>query len=297
MKPQIGISNPCHEDWEKMKIGVRSRFCISCKKDVTDFRDKSRQEILEYLILNYNKQVCGRFYSSQLDFSYEDFVVTIKALSNQQQSSNLAFYLLTLGALVLSGCENKSNVEAKTNIIADTSSIATTPKVLDDTSGIKEVESGPDKSVIKSDVEKRVLKTTPKCIEMDEVIEVPIEITGIVALPPDTITPNEGPYTHVEKMPEFKGGFELMIAYIHRHLEYPKWERKNKIEGVVYATFVVDKNGKIKDPRILKSAEGARNFDSEVLRLINEMPDWEAGSHNGENVDVVFNLPVNFKLD
>ncbi|MBO9702094.1 MAG: energy transducer TonB [Sporocytophaga sp.] len=297
MKPKIGIPNPCHEDWEKMKIGVRSRYCISCKKDVTDFRGKSRQEILEYLILNYNKQVCGRFYSSQLDFSYEDFVVTIKALSNQHQNSNLAFYLLTFGALVLSGCENNFKVENKREIIAESSSIAQTSKVLSDSSELKKVNSDPDNGAIKKEVSQQILKTTPKCIERDEVIEVPIEITGIVALPPDTITPNEGPYTHVEQMPEFKGGFELMIAYIQQNLKYPKWERQNKIEGIVYATFVVDKNGKIKDPRILKSVEGSRNFDGEVLRLIHEMPDWEAGSHNGEKVDVVFNLPVNFKLE
>lgn len=297
MKPQIGIPNPCHEDWEKMKIGVRSRYCISCKKDVTDFRDRSRQEILEYLILNYNKQVCGRFYSSQLDFSYEDFVVTIKALSNKQQNSNLAFYLLTLGALVLSGCEKSPDVENKVKIIADSSSIQAATKLLSDTSESIKVIPKNDNGVREKDVPQRKLKTSPNCIEIKEDIAVPVEVTGIVALPPDTITPSEVPYTHVEVMPEFKGGFELMIAYIQQNLKYPNWERQNKIEGVVYATFVVDKNGKIKDPRILKSVEGSRNFDTEVLRLINEMPDWEAGSHNGRNVDVVFNLPVNFKLE
>ncbi len=87
------IDNPCSEDWNKMKIGLHSRFCDKCEKNVMDFTNKSRQEILEYLLTNYDKRVCGRIYRSQLDFSDTDFLVTIKAISRKNKNPNLAFYL------------------------------------------------------------------------------------------------------------------------------------------------------------------------------------------------------------
>lgn len=97
-------------------------------------------------------------------------------------------------------------------------------------------------------------------------------------------------------MPEFKGGVDSLFSYIKNNIKYPEWEKKQKIEGRVFVTFIVDKNGTITKPRILKTVEDSKNFDNEVIRVISEMPAWIPGQHNGENVAVQFNLPVRFKL-
>lgn len=54
-KPQITFQ--CPEKWENMKLGMVSRYCGSCKKDVQDFTRLSRAEILEYLWENRNREV------------------------------------------------------------------------------------------------------------------------------------------------------------------------------------------------------------------------------------------------
>lgn len=97
-------------------------------------------------------------------------------------------------------------------------------------------------------------------------------------------------------MPEFKDGTETLLSYIAHHLKYPKWESDNKIEGTVYVSFVIDKSGKARDPRIIKDVPGAKNFGGEVIRLINDMPAWKPGRNYKKTVDVQFSLPVRFKL-
>ena len=101
---------------------------------------------------------------------------------------------------------------------------------------------------------------------------------------------------HTEKMPEFPGGIDSLIQFIKINLQYPKWEKENKIEGKVYVRFVVGIEGEILDVKILRSVEGSKNFDTEVIRVINSMQNWIPGEQDGEKVKVQFTLPVNFKL-
>src|SRR5690606_18408431 len=99
-----------------------------------------------------------------------------------------------------------------------------------------------------------------------------------------------------EKMPEFIGGLDSLTSYLKTTLHYPKWEKENKIEGTVYVSFVINKEGKIENPRILRSVKDSKNFDNEVLKIINEMPDWIPGEQDGKKVKVQYNLPIRFKL-
>lgn len=62
---KVSIPEPCHENWTKMTPTTKGKFCSVCTKDVVDFTSKSDEEIVKYN-LKY-KNVCGRFYSSQLD--------------------------------------------------------------------------------------------------------------------------------------------------------------------------------------------------------------------------------------
>lgn len=114
--------------------------------------------------------------------------------------------------------------------------------------------------------------------------------------PPDV--PVEDPdagkiFTIVEEMPTFPGGEAGLVKYLQDHIKYPAMARENGIEGIVYVTFVVDKDGKVKDAKLLRGKNG---LDDEALRVINAMPDWKPGRQNGRNVAVQYNLPVNFRL-
>jgi hypothetical protein len=65
-KLYLSISEPCHEDWNKMTAVEQGRFCSSCQKNVVDFTNKSDKEIISFFN-NYNGSTCGRFNDEQLD--------------------------------------------------------------------------------------------------------------------------------------------------------------------------------------------------------------------------------------
>lgn len=101
----------------------------------------------------------------------------------------------------------------------------------------------------------------------------------------------------VEQMPEYPGGTEALMEYLRSNMQYPERCKENKIQGRVIVTFVVNKDGSIVDPAVVKSAgpEGVE-LDVEALRVISGMPAWTPGKQRGENVRVKYTVPVNFKL-
>lgn len=103
----------------------------------------------------------------------------------------------------------------------------------------------------------------------------------------------EPAYTIVEKMPNFPGGMEMMMGYIHDNIQYPKGK---KFEGanVCYITMVVEKDGSLTGIKVLRSAQGGAKFDKEAMRVIASMPNWEPGTQNGNLVRVQMNIPVKF---
>lgn len=102
-------------------------------------------------------------------------------------------------------------------------------------------------------------------------------------------------FTLVEVMPEYPGGEEAMRRFIGNNLIYPQMAKQTGIMGTVYASFVVDYTGKVRDVRIMRGIGGG--CDEEVVRIIQMMPDWEPGKQDGKPVNVLFNLPVKFVLD
>lgn len=155
--------------------------------------------------------------------------------------------------------------------------------------------------------------TPPKVVKDEEVQDEPpptqeemkdVQISTVtqegnttVDLPPENpvVDPDEGKvFTIVEEMPSFPGGEEKMLEYIAKNIKYPPVARENNITGRVYVSFVVDKDGKIKDSKVLRGIGGG--CDEEALRVVKSMPDWKAGRQNGRSVQVQFNLPVNFTL-
>lgn len=101
----------------------------------------------------------------------------------------------------------------------------------------------------------------------------------------------------VEEMPEFPGGEEALFDYLRSNLQYPERCKENKIQGRVLITFVVNKDGSIVEPAVVKSAgpEGVE-LDVEALRVISSMPAWTPGKQKGEAVRVRYTIPISFRL-
>ena len=104
----------------------------------------------------------------------------------------------------------------------------------------------------------------------------------------------EEPFTFVEQMPSFPDGTEAMYKFIYDNIKYPAIARENGISGQVIVQFVVSKDGSITKARVARGIGGGCN--EEALRIVNMMPKWKPGKHNGRTVPVTFTLPIKFVL-
>ena len=105
---------------------------------------------------------------------------------------------------------------------------------------------------------------------------------------------NDEVYQVVDQMPEFPGGMEALEAFIKDNIHYPDSAKNNNMQGRVLVSFVVNKDGSIADPVVIRSADHI--FDNEAITVIRSMPNWIPGKMNGETVRVQFTVPVTFRL-
>ena len=98
----------------------------------------------------------------------------------------------------------------------------------------------------------------------------------------------------VEDMPGFPGGMFAMIQYLSNNIQYPEQAKEGGIEGRVIVSFLVDKEGLIKDAQIEESVNP--ELDAEAIRVVSDMPRWTPGKQHGEPVDVKYSIPINFQL-
>lgn len=102
-------------------------------------------------------------------------------------------------------------------------------------------------------------------------------------------------FTIVESMPEFPGGGqEALFKYLQKEMKYPQIAKENGIQGTVFVNFVVGKDGKIRDVKILRGVN--KMLDDEAVRVVKAMPAWKPGKQRGKSVSVSYNLPIKFTL-
>ena len=84
------------------------------------------------------------------------------------------------------------------------------------------------------------------------------------------------------------------MEYLQKNLKYPSIAQENGIQGRVLVQFVVNKDGSIVDPKVLRAVDPS--LDKEAMRVVQSMPKWTPGRQRGKNVRVRFTLPVTFRL-
>jgi len=85
-----------------------------------------------------------------------------------------------------------------------------------------------------------------------------------------------------------------LVRFIANQLVYPSTAKEQGIEGTVYVTFIVDELGSITTPDIIRDIGGG--CGAAALEVIQSMPSWEPGFHQGQAVKVKLNLPIHFSL-
>jgi periplasmic protein TonB len=98
----------------------------------------------------------------------------------------------------------------------------------------------------------------------------------------------------VESMPAFPGGETALYKYLAENIKYPQMAKESGIQGRVFVTFVVERDGSVTDVRVLRGIGGG--CDEEAIRVVQNMPRWTPGKQRGKSVRVQYNLPVKFTL-
>ena len=98
----------------------------------------------------------------------------------------------------------------------------------------------------------------------------------------------------VEEMPEFPGGMAECLKFLGKNIKYPTISQENGVQGKVIVQFVVNKDGSIVDPVVVRSVDPY--LDKEALRVIKMMPKWKPGKQRNKPVRVKYTVPVTFKL-
>ncbi|MCQ2212698.1 MAG: energy transducer TonB [Bacteroidaceae bacterium] len=123
-------------------------------------------------------------------------------------------------------------------------------------------------------------------------------VAGPVMAGPPAPTQEEGDegevFEVVEQQPAFPGGMDKLMAWLSKNLKYPAVCQENGTQGRVVVQFVVNKDGSIVEPKVVKSVDPA--LDKEAIRVVSAMPKWQPGKQRGKAVRVRFTLPVTFRL-
>ena len=98
----------------------------------------------------------------------------------------------------------------------------------------------------------------------------------------------------VEEMPEFPGGLAECMKFLGKNIKYPTISQENGVQGRVIVQFVVNKDGSIVDPVVVRGVDPY--LDKEALRVISSMPKWKPGKQRGKAVRVKYTVPVTFRL-
>lgn len=101
-------------------------------------------------------------------------------------------------------------------------------------------------------------------------------------------------FTVVQKIPEFPGGWSAFMQWLTKNLKYPESAKRNRIQGTVIVTFIVNKDGSIASTKVSTSADPV--LDAEALRVMKMMPKWKPGMDHNKICRTMIAVPVVFKL-
>ena len=102
-------------------------------------------------------------------------------------------------------------------------------------------------------------------------------------------------FASLDRQPLFPGGMYKFYDYLAKSIRYPKEAHEKKIEGKVFLSFVVEKDGKLSDVTVRRSL--GSGTDEEAVRVLSASPNWLPGEVNGNPVRVLYNIPVSFNLN
>ncbi|MBT2560630.1 energy transducer TonB [Pedobacter sp. ISL-68] len=98
----------------------------------------------------------------------------------------------------------------------------------------------------------------------------------------------------VDEYPEFNGGAKAWSKYMERNLRYPYQAQEENVQGKVFVSFVVERDGSVTDVKVLRGL--GFGCDEEAIKVIKKSPLWKPGKNKGVPVRVRYNMAINFQI-
>ena len=151
----------------------------------------------------------------------------------------------------------------------------------------------PDKAWMDEVIKFKEFKEDSK--EDDADILVCIDGNGAEGEPIDILQDQDGVYLAVPEMPEYPRGAAALLSSFRETLVYPEDAKTEGIQGRVLVQFIVEEDGSITNPIIIKSVYPS--LDAEALRFVSKMPKWKPGKIDGKLCRTKYIVPLNFRLN
>jgi TonB family protein len=113
--------------------------------------------------------------------------------------------------------------------------------------------------------------------------------------PPALPLTQENPLQYPATPAVFPGGAQALSKQLIKDLKYPAIARENGIEGNVVIRVVVEKDGRLSNPVVVKGIQ--RDCDAEALRLVRLLPPFSPALENGRAVRSSQDIKVTFRLE
>ncbi|RSK51092.1 energy transducer TonB [Hymenobacter rigui] len=101
------------------------------------------------------------------------------------------------------------------------------------------------------------------------------------------------PLAYVDEMPVFKGD-AIEGHYMAQRLRYPATALRSQTQGTVLTYFEVSEAGTIENIQTIKSA--SPDLDTEARRVVQMLPGYIPGRHNGKPARVFYVVPATFSI-
>jgi TonB family protein len=122
------------------------------------------------------------------------------------------------------------------------------------------------------------------------------EVVDSVAICSYTVHPAslDTVFTMTQEPPTYRGGLKTFYGNVQSLMVYPREARRAGIDGKVFVEFIVDKNGRMTDARVVKGIGGG--CDEVALAACSNQHDWIPATHKGKPVKTRMVLPITFRL-
>lgn len=88
---------------------------------------------------------------------------------------------------------------------------------------------------------------------------------------------------------------QFLEKWVYQYLKYPEKALLEGVQGRVVVDFIIEKDGKVTDVRVIKSV--SPELDAEAVKVVSASPKWKPGRVNGNKVRTIVSVPVEFRLE